>query len=90
MLRADPRGIAAAARGMAQRRDFTAELKNIRCPTLILVGADDILSPPAEMRAMADAIPLSQYNVIPSAGHLSPLEQPTVANAAIESFVASL
>jgi 3-oxoadipate enol-lactonase len=90
MLRTDARGIAAAARGMAQRRDFTAELKNIRCPTLVLVGADDALSPPTEMQALAAAIPLAQSYIVPAAGHLAPYEQPHAANAAIAAFIDSL
>jgi 3-oxoadipate enol-lactonase len=87
MLKTDPRGIAAAARGMAQRRDFTAELEKIRCPTLVLVGADDQLSPPEEMQAFSAAIPNAEYRIIPQAGHLSPLEQPAATNAAIEAFM---
>jgi 3-oxoadipate enol-lactonase len=90
MLRTAPRGIAATARGMAQRRDFTAELTNIRCPTLVLVGADDALSPPTEMQALAAAIPLAQSYIVPAAGHLAPYEQPLTANAAIGSFIDSV
>jgi 3-oxoadipate enol-lactonase len=90
MLGTDPRGIAAAAQGMAQRRDFSAELKNIRVPTLALVGADDALTPPADMLAIAAAIPLAQTCLIPAAGHMAPLEQPTATNAAIVSFLANL
>jgi 3-oxoadipate enol-lactonase len=90
MLRSDARGIAAAARGMAQRRDFTAELKNIRCSTLVLVGEDDALSPPAEMQTLAAAIPQAQVCIIPAAGHLAPYEQPQAANAAIALFINSL
>lgn len=90
MLHTDPRGIAAAARGMAERRDFTAELKNILFPTKVLVGADDSLTPPGEMQELAAAIKNSRSQIIPQAGHLSPFEQPTVANAAIEAFLANL
>jgi 3-oxoadipate enol-lactonase len=90
MMRADPKGIAAAARGMAERRDFIADLKNILCPTKVLVGADDALSPPAEMQAMAASIPNVELQTISNAGHLSPVEQPTAVNAAIEAFLDSL
>jgi pimeloyl-ACP methyl ester carboxylesterase len=90
MLHTDPRGIAAATRGMAQRRNFTNELKSILCPTKVIVGADDALTPPTEMQALAAAIPNAQFQIIPQAGHMSPLEQPTVANAAIEAFLATL
>ena len=39
MMAADPRGIAAASRGMAERPDMTASLPQIRCPTLVVVGS---------------------------------------------------
>jgi pimeloyl-ACP methyl ester carboxylesterase len=83
----DPRGIAAASRGMAERADFSAELPRIACPTLVLVGAEDVITPPSEMQAMARAIPHAQFEIIPHAGHLSPLEQPEAVNAAIEKFL---
>ena len=57
MMAADPRAIAAAARGMAERPDMTASLPQIRCPTLVVVGSEDAISPPAEMRGIAEAIP---------------------------------
>jgi pimeloyl-ACP methyl ester carboxylesterase len=90
MHRTDPRGVATASRGMARRRDFTAELKDIECPALVLVGADDALSPPSEMEAMAAGIPDALFRIIPDAGHLAPLEQPTATNAALEEFLDSL
>jgi len=90
MMAAAPQGIAAAARGMAERRDFTAELKNVRCPTLAVVGADDALSPPAEMQGLAAAIPAAQFCVVPAAGHLAPYEQPAAFNAAIASFIGAI
>jgi 3-oxoadipate enol-lactonase len=87
ILRTDPKSVAAASRAMAQRRDFTAELKNIRCPTLVLVGADDVLSPPTEMKSLADGIPRAEFRKIADAGHLSPLERPAEVNAAIAAFL---
>jgi pimeloyl-ACP methyl ester carboxylesterase len=85
---ANPRqGIAAAARGMAERPDMTPRLGEIRCPVLVVVGADDGISPPAEMRAMAAAIPHSHVVEIPQAGHMSPLEQPAAVNRAIVEFL---
>ncbi|MCC6124700.1 MAG: alpha/beta fold hydrolase [Pirellulales bacterium] len=90
MLAADPRGVAAAARGMARRRDFRAELKNIDLPALVLVGADDALTPPAAMQSWAATIPHAVFRVIADAGHMAPLEQPAPVNAAIESFLDSL
>ena len=84
----DARGVAAAALGMASRPDSTAILGEIRCPTLVVVGQEDAITPPEAMRRMAEAIPGARLVEIPAAGHLSPMEQPSRVNAAIEAFLA--
>lgn len=87
MLKTDPRGIAAAALGMAVRPDMTARLPQIACPALVVVGAEDVISPPAEMRGIARAMPRARFVEIAGAGHMSPLEQPEAVNRAIEQFL---
>jgi pimeloyl-ACP methyl ester carboxylesterase len=84
------RGIAAASRGMAQRADFVSMLPDIDCPTLLIVGSEDVISTPAEMAAMAGAIPGARLVEIAGAGHASPLEQPEEVVATILQFVANL
>ena len=85
----DPRTIAAAQRGMAERPDMTAVLGEIKLPTLVVVGCDDLLSPPAEMQAIARAIPGAQFVEVPEAGHLAPMENAPAVNAAIRRFLSS-
>ena len=87
MLKTDPRGIAAASLGMAERPDMTARLPEIACPALVVVGAEDAISPPAEMRELARAMPRARFMEIAGAGHMSPLEQPEAVNRAIEQFL---
>lgn len=87
ILRTEPRGIAAALRGMAAREDFTARLAAIRVPTLVLCGAEDAITPPAEMRSIAAAIPGAEYAEIPAAGHMTPLEDPRGVNQAMRRFL---
>jgi 3-oxoadipate enol-lactonase len=88
--RTSPAGIAAAQRGMAARPDMTAFLPKITMPTLIVVGAEDAISPPPEMNSIADAIPGSKYVIIPNSGHMTPMENPAAVNAAIREFLDSL
>jgi 3-oxoadipate enol-lactonase len=87
MMSTDPHTIAAALRGMAQRPDMTASLPQINCPTLVLVGAEDILSTPAEMRSMAESIPGAKFVEIPDAGHVSPIENPIMATKVLAELV---
>ncbi len=86
----NPQGIAAAARGMAERPDMTAALGQIRCPTLVMVGQQDVISPPAEMRGLAAAIPGAKFVEIPAAGHMSPLENPVAVSMAVREFLATV
>ncbi len=90
MMSTPPETIAAVLRGMAERADARQWLGEIRLPCLLVVGEDDILSPPSEMEAMATALPESKLVVIPEAGHLAPLENPEAVSAAIRDFLSQL
>jgi 3-oxoadipate enol-lactonase len=90
ILASSPRGIADALHGLAQRPDSHPTLASIRVPTLVVVGEEDVLTPPAEAQAMAAAIPGSRIEVIPKAGHLSNLENPAAYTAVLRSYLESL
>ncbi len=84
---APPAGIIGALRGMAQRPDSTDLLPQITCPTLVVVGEEDALTPPADAQLMAERIPSAQLLTIPHASHLSNLEQPEAFNQALSHFL---
>jgi 3-oxoadipate enol-lactonase len=75
---------------MAERLDSLPLLSEINCPTLILVGEQDGLTPPADAKLMAEKIKKSQIEIIPGAGHLSNLEQPDHFTKAVRKFLESL
>jgi 3-oxoadipate enol-lactonase len=79
--------IGAAAVWLADQRERVAA---IDVPTLILVGEEDGITPPALSEDLAELIPDSRLVRIACAGHLANAEQPHAFNAAIESFVAKL
>lgn len=82
-----PGAVQAALRGMMTREDSTSLLAAITMPTLVLVGAEDALTPPSASSAMNEALPDSTLVVIPNAGHLSNIEQPQAFNAAVLAFL---
>ena len=86
----DPKGIAAALRGMAVRSDASDLLPQINVPTLIIVGEHDSISTVDEMRGIADAIPESGWVMVPGSGHMTPLENPAVFNDAVSQFLSGL
>lgn len=83
-------GIVGDLMAMAERPDSVPLLSEIRCPTLIIVGEQDGLTPPADAKLMAEKIKNAKLEVIPGAGHLSNLEQPDSFNKAVQKFLASL
>jgi pimeloyl-ACP methyl ester carboxylesterase len=67
------------------RPDSRADLAGIRCPTLVLVGEHDQLTPPELSEEMAAAIPGARLVIVPDCGHASTLEQPReVTHALVE------
>jgi 3-oxoadipate enol-lactonase len=88
MLAGDAANYAATVRGLAERPDFTPLLPQIDCPTLLIVGRQDAISPLAEMSAMARAISAARLVEIEAAGHVTPLEAPEEVTRAIGDFLA--
>jgi pimeloyl-ACP methyl ester carboxylesterase len=85
-----PAGVAAAQRGMAKRPDSTPTLAAIACPALVVVGAEDTLTPPAESEKMAKAVKGAKLVKVPHAGHLANVENPAAFDAALGAFVDAL
>ncbi len=83
ILASDPQAIKAAVSAMMVRPDSTGLLKSIGCPTLIVVGEQDVLTPVAVSQEMHREILGSVIDVIPGAGHLASLEQPDAFGAAL-------
>jgi len=71
------------------RADSRPGLASIPCPTLVLVGADDSLTPPDRAAEIAAGIPGARSVVVPSCGHLSTLEQPQAVTAALVEFLSA-
>ncbi len=75
--------VIAALGGLRDRADSCPTLPTITVPTLVLVGDQDALTPPADAVTMVAGIPAAHLVVIPGAGHMSPLENPRAVNAAL-------
>jgi pimeloyl-ACP methyl ester carboxylesterase len=71
------------------RPDSRADLAAIGCPTLVLVGEADQLTPPARAQEIAAGIRGAQLVEVPASGHLSTLEQPERVTAALVAWLAT-
>jgi 3-oxoadipate enol-lactonase len=80
--------IAGSIRALMTRPDSTPLLSTIHVPTLIIVGDEDTVTPPAAAEKMHGSITGSELTMITGAGHLSNLEQPDVFNGALARFLA--
>ena len=87
---ATPQGVAGALRAMAARPDSSDVLPTITCPTLVLAGAADTVTPAAEMETMARQIPKATFVRLDGAGHLSNLETPAEFTTALRTFLDGL
>jgi YbgC/YbaW family acyl-CoA thioester hydrolase len=90
MMEATPvAGMLGAITTLRDRPDSTPLLPTLEgLPSLVVVGEEDQLTPPARSQAMADLLPGSRLIVIPGAGHLTPMERPEAATAAVADFLA--
>ena len=83
-------GAIGALRAMAARPDSTPMLAAIDVPTLVVGGAEDAITPPEVLRAMAARIPRSRVEIIAQGGHVCPLERPAAFNHVVSEYLGAL
>ncbi|MEK9754043.1 MAG: alpha/beta fold hydrolase [Rhodospirillaceae bacterium] len=74
-------------RAIIQRRDQRPNLAAIKCPTLVLCGREDMLTPPELHQEIAAGIPGARLKVVEHCGHLATLERPGAAAAAMRAWL---
>ena len=79
--------IQAALAALGARPDMTDAMRRVRVPTLLVVGAEDAITPPACMEAAMQVLPGARLLVVPGAGHMTPLERPDVFTASLLEFL---
>lgn len=79
--------VQAALGALGARSDMTAAMRGLRAPALLVAGAEDAITPPSCLQAAEEIIPEARLLIVPAAGHMVPLEQPGVFNAAVLEFL---
>jgi 3-oxoadipate enol-lactonase len=74
-------------RGLMERPDSFPLLPSLDVPALLIVGADDVITPPSAAQAMAAALPRATVTMIPGAGHTPSVERPLPTAEAIIAFL---
>ncbi len=90
MAATPPQGVAAALRGMAARPDSLETLRTFGRPVLVVVGAEDTVTPVESARRMAEAVPGARLETLPGAGHMAVVERPDAVAGALRRFLDSL
>jgi pimeloyl-ACP methyl ester carboxylesterase len=72
---------------LRSRDSVVSRLGEIRVPSLVIGGAEDVSLPPSHSRQIAAALPDSSLVIVPGAGHLSNLEQPGAVTADMLGFL---
>lgn len=83
-------GVIGALEAMRDRPDAQASLGTIDVPTLIVVGEEDVLTPPSEAALLHAAIRGSRLEIIAGAGHVSNVERPAAVNHVVSEYLAAL
>lgn len=71
------------------RIDSLPGLAEVAVPALVVVGADDLLTPPHYAEEMAEAIPGATLVKVPRCGHMATMEQPEAVNLALRAWLAA-
>ncbi len=76
-------------RAIMSRADSRLLLTSIRCPTLVLVGDGDELTPPELAKEIAGGIAGATLKIVPDCGHLSTLEKPEAVNSELAKWLSA-
>ena len=82
-----PESVVSALLGLAARPDMIEPLKQVRVPTLVIVGAEDLATTPEHAHELAATIPDATLVILPGAGHMSNWEDSEGFNRAVRTFL---
>jgi 3-oxoadipate enol-lactonase len=84
----DMRALQSAARAvLIERESLLPQLSRLRVPVVVVAGAEDPLYPVAEAQAIARNIPTARFVLAADSAHLTPLEQPALAETLVRELV---
>jgi pimeloyl-ACP methyl ester carboxylesterase len=88
VLRAGAGQLIRQNRAVIARPDARLHLPDLRCPTLVMCGRDDQLTPPALSQEIASLVPGAELVLLDDCGHMLTMEQPQAVNAALRRWLA--
>jgi pimeloyl-ACP methyl ester carboxylesterase len=75
-------------KAILSRRDWRASLPQIRCPTVVIVGDSDEITPPKLAEEIVSGITGARLVLVPDCGHLTTFERSAEVDAAPAAWMA--
>lgn len=79
-LQSNKKSITKSVEAVIYRKGVEEEIRNIKCPTMIIVGDEDVATKPEKAKFIQMAIPKAVLHMVPGAGHSSCIEKPEEVN----------
>jgi pimeloyl-ACP methyl ester carboxylesterase len=79
--------IVATLSALGARPDMVEPMRRVTVPTLLVVGAEDAITPPECLERAEAVLPNARLLIVPRCGHMTPLEEPATFNAAVLEFL---
>jgi pimeloyl-ACP methyl ester carboxylesterase len=89
-LRQSPKDVARGVTVFHTRPSRDQLLSALRCPVIVVTGAEDVAPGPGVSKAQADCAPHGQLHVVPECGHYVPLERPEALNSILQEVIDAL
>lgn len=86
-LRSNKRTVTGPVEGVIYRKGVEQELHKISCPTMVIVGDEDVATKPEKAKFIQMSISKSLLHIIPGAGHSSCIEKPEEVNRLLEDWL---
>ena len=90
VLRTSPALWVQQNRALSDRPDARLHLPKVRCPTLVMCGEKDLLTPPTLSQEIASLVPGAELHLLPRCGHMLTMEQPKVVNTVLLGWLERL
>ena len=82
-----PVGVKRSVNGVIERDGIADKIHQIKMPTLIIVGENDVATIPSKSEKMNSMIKGSKLEIIPDVGHMSVIENPGSVTVMMEKFL---
>ena len=86
-LQSNKKSITKSVEAVIYRKGVEEEIRNIKCPTMIVVGDEDVATKPEKAKFIQMAIPNATLHMVPGAGHSSCIEKPDEINRLIGDWL---